>query len=160
MCQQTVVKVAQHIAIWLAEICSHTQSGPSFRSVTVTVAYIDWKPFSFAAGFANEGQFLLMNSASLEDLYQRMALQAKQAEHAEQARQPHNGHHTAQSAAALSRFRPNLLVGGQNMAAYAEDDWQEVQIGGTHMFHSTGKQHSGHLLNFNITVEPVAASCS
>ena len=81
------------------------------------------------AGFANEGQFLLMNDASLTDLNQRMASQAVPAGQTSKVKG---------SATALSRFRPNLLVGGHGMAAYAEDGWQELQIG-PHRFSAAGE---------------------
>lgn len=84
---------------------------------------------SVVAGFANEGQFLLMNDASLTDLNQRMASQPVSAV------QTSNVKH---SAIALSRFRPNLLVGGDTIAAYAEDSWQELQIG-QHKFSAAGE---------------------
>ena len=87
----------------------------------------------FNAGFANEGQFLLMNQASLDDLNQRMTSSAQHAEHALHSRR----HATSMTAGTLSRFRPNLLVGGPSMAPYAEDSWQELQIGGN-TFHAAG----------------------
>ncbi|KAL3136431.1 hypothetical protein ABBQ38_005687 [Trebouxia sp. C0009 RCD-2024] len=74
-------------------------------------------------GFANEGQFLLMNSASLADMNARITAQARSQKD-----------RTASNPGHLSRFRPNLLVGGTNIAAYAEDDWQQVRIGTSDFF--------------------------
>lgn len=74
-----------------------------------------------------------MNQASLDDLNQRMTSSAQHAEHALHSRR----HATSMTAGTLSRFRPNLLVGGPSMAPYAEDSWQELQIGGN-AFHAAG----------------------
>ncbi|KAL0035704.1 hypothetical protein WJX79_009780 [Trebouxia sp. C0005] len=83
-------------------------------------------------GFANEGQFLLMNSASLADMNSRIAAQANK-------KQTAGGREavTVGGVGELSRFRPNLLVGGPSIHAYAEDAWQELQIG-TQRFFTTG----------------------
>lgn len=72
-----------------------------------------------------------MNAASLEDLHQRMVSQGVPAKQS-------SNHASTRAAVALSRFRPNLLIGGQSMAAYAEDSWHEVQIG-RHVFCTAGK---------------------
>ncbi|DBA69485.1 TPA: hypothetical protein ACH3X2_001170 [Trebouxia sp. C0005] len=87
-------------------------------------------------GFANEGQFLLMNSASLADMNSRIAAQANK-------KQTAGGREavTVGGVGELSRFRPNLLVGGPSIHAYAEDAWQELQIG-TQRFFTTGKDNS------------------
>lgn len=61
------------------------------------------------AGFANEGQLLLVNAASLANVDQRLAAQAKQ------------------PCADVSRFRPNLLVEGA--PAFAEDAWTSISVG-------------------------------
>ena len=100
-------------------------------------------PFTFGArrllcvcaGFANEGQFLLMNSASLADMSARIAAQVRS-----------HKDRTASNPGHLSRFRPNLLVGGASVAAYAEDKWQQVRIG-THDFFTAG-QASNAVLGF------------
>ncbi len=70
-----------------------------------------------------------MNSASLADMNTRIAAQAIK-------RQTANGRKQAAltHVGDLSRFRPNLLVGGPGIAAYAEDSWQELQIGKHHFF--------------------------
>ena len=65
-----------------------------------------------------------MNSASLADMNARITAQAKQ--------------RNASGVGHLSRFRPNLLVGGTGVAAYAEDDWQKVCIG-MHEFFTAGE---------------------
>ena len=75
-------------------------------------------PLGWRAGFANEGQFLLMNSASLADMNARIAAQAG-----------NRKKRTASNVGEVSRFRPNLLVGGSGVAAYAEDGWLTVRIG-------------------------------
>ncbi|KAK9822750.1 hypothetical protein WJX74_003955 [Apatococcus lobatus] len=68
-------------------------------------------------GFANEGQLLLVNAASLADIDQRLSAKDKQ------------------PCADVSRFRPNLLVEGA--PAFAEDGWTSVSIGSA-MFHNAG----------------------
>ncbi|KAL0025505.1 hypothetical protein WJX77_007273 [Trebouxia sp. C0004] len=83
-------------------------------------------------GFANEGQFLLMNSASLADMNSRIAAQANKKQTAGGCKGV-----TVGSVGELSRFRPNLLVGGPSIHAYAEDAWQELQIG-TQRFFAAG----------------------
>ena len=65
-----------------------------------------------------------MTSASLADVQARLAVQAAKGPNFKSSRQL-----DVTDAGQLSRFRPNLLVGGLNMAAYAEDTWQEVHIG-------------------------------
>jgi MOSC domain len=144
------------------------------------------------AGFANEGQLLLVNAASLAELHRRLppqraaeqpaaAADAQQhgsaADHCskggalatgrqnggsrgavptgtaaaiesdfseasavlhtppqEAAAQP-SAHPAAGSPAHVARFRPNLLIEGP--AAFAEDGWRSVRIGGT-SFNVTG----------------------
>ena len=85
------------------------------------------------SGFANEGQFLLMNSASLADMNTRIADQASKKKTANRCKPS-----AWKGVGELSRFRPNLLIGGPGITAYAEDSWQEVQIG-THSFFTAGK---------------------
>ncbi|EFJ25003.1 hypothetical protein SELMODRAFT_173762 [Selaginella moellendorffii] len=58
--------------------------------------------------FANEGQFLLLSEASVEDLNARIATGAK---------------HRLET----TQFRPNLVVSGG--PAYEEDEWQSLSIG-------------------------------
>ncbi|KAL0050843.1 hypothetical protein WJX82_008290 [Trebouxia sp. C0006] len=82
-------------------------------------------------GFANEGQFLLMNSASLADMNNRIAAQVNKKQTAGCKGV------TVGGVGELSRFRPNLLVGGPSIQAYAEDAWQELQIG-TQRFFTAG----------------------
>ena len=77
-----------------------------------------------------------MNSASLADMNSRIAAQAN--------KKPTAGGRkgvTVGSMGELSRFRPNLLVGGPSIHAYAEDAWQELQIG-TQRFFTAGKDCS------------------
>ena len=68
-----------------------------------------------------------MNSASLADMIARINAQANSRKK-----------RTASSVGDLSRFRPNFLVGGPGLAAYAEDDWQKVCIG-THELFTAGE---------------------
>ena len=60
-------------------------------------------------GFADGYAFLVIGEASLADLNTRLAAR---------------GH----PALPMNRFRPNLVVSGS--APYAEDNWQELRIGG------------------------------
>ena len=64
-----------------------------------------------AAGFANEGQFLLASEASLAELNAR--LQAA----------------PGQAPIDMARFRPNLVVGGGGLAPFAEDAWRGLTLG-------------------------------
>lgn len=59
-------------------------------------------------GFADGYAYLVTGESSLQDLNSRLAAK---------------GH----PALPMNRFRPNLVVAGA--AAYAEDDWKEIQIG-------------------------------
>ncbi|KAK9867044.1 hypothetical protein WJX84_002335 [Apatococcus fuscideae] len=68
-------------------------------------------------GFANEGQLLLVNAASLADINQRLSEKAKP------------------RCADVSRFRPNLLVEGA--PAFVEDSWASLEIGGA-VFENAG----------------------
>ena len=68
-----------------------------------------------------------MNSASLADMVARINAQASSKKKS-----------TASSVGDLSRFRPNFLVGGSGVAAYAEDDWHKVCIG-THELFTAGE---------------------
>lgn len=88
------------------------------------------------AGFANEGQFLLMNSASLSDMNLRIDAQASRKRSANIRRQM-----AWKGMGEVSRFRPNLLVGGPGIEPYAEDAWQELQIG-TNCFFTAGTDTS------------------
>lgn len=78
----------------------------------------DGQSWCGAAGFANEGQLLLVNAASLADVDQRLSAQAKQ------------------PCADVSRFRPNLLVEGAS--AFAEDAWTSVSLGSA-LFNNAGQ---------------------
>ncbi len=77
-----------------------------------------------------------MNSASLADMNNRIAAQVNK-------KQTAGGRKgvTVGGVGELSRFRPNLLVGGPSIQAYAEDAWQELQIG-TQRFFTAGKDCS------------------
>ncbi len=73
-----------------------------------------------------------MNRASLADMNSRIAAQANK-------KQTAGGRKgvTVGGVGELSRFRPNLLVGGPSIYAYAEDAWQDLQIG-TQRFFTAG----------------------
>lgn len=71
-----------------------------------------------AVGFANDGQYLLVNSASIVDLNARLA--------GSSPRVPIHGARPSHPADER-RFRPNLVVDG--FAAYAEDSWLDLQVG-------------------------------
>ena len=66
--------------------------------------YADEKLVSFADGYA----YLLIGSASLEDLNRRMAARGARA-------------------LPMNRFRPNIVLGGSE--PYAEDTWKESRVG-------------------------------
>lgn len=66
--------------------------------------YADEKLVSFADGYA----YLLIGSASLEDLNRRMAARGARA-------------------LPMNRFRPNIVLGGSE--PYAEDTWKEARVG-------------------------------
>ena len=70
-----------------------------------------------------------MTSASLADVQARLTAQASQSTKLKRHKQL-----DVTAAGQLSRFRPNLLVGGLHMDAYAEDTWQEVLIGSNCFF--------------------------
>lgn len=79
---------------------------------------------------------MLMNSASLADMNSRIAAQANKKQIAGGRKSV-----AGRGVGELSRFRPNLLVGGPSIHAYAEDAWQELQIG-TQRFFTAGKDNS------------------
>jgi hypothetical protein len=60
-------------------------------------------------GFANDGQYLLINAASLADLNARLATSGRESKALDER-----------------RFRPNLVVSG--FEAYEEDRWIEVKV--------------------------------
>ena len=70
-----------------------------------------------------------MTSASLADVQARLTAKATKSAKFKRHKQL-----DVTAAGQLSRFRPNLLVGGLKMAAYAEDTWQEVHIGSNSFF--------------------------
>lgn len=74
-------------------------------------------------GFANDGQFLLVNEASVRDVNERIASGDAG------SREGRSGFMPAKkgSPVELLRFRPNFVVGG--FPAYEEDHWARVQIG-------------------------------
>ena len=76
-------------------------------------------------GFANEGQFLLLNSASFRDVQARAATVQDKA-----------GSGMA-GPVSVAQFRPNFLVGSRGMEPFCEDSWRFVQLG-PHFFHITG----------------------
>ena len=85
------------------------------------------QPSVGAAGFANEGQFLMISAASLRDVSARLP-----ASHA--ATLPGQNTAAARSSssrdwASLERFRPNLVVDGQELVAFQEDTWQGMRVG-------------------------------
>ena len=82
-----------------------------------------------AAGFANEGQFLLASEASLAHLNARLQLAPGQA--------PID----------MARFRPNLVVGGGGLAPFAEDAWHSLALGAAR-FRVVGAHANGRLLGF------------
>ncbi|KAK9787728.1 hypothetical protein WJX73_008150 [Symbiochloris irregularis] len=84
-------------------------------------------------GFANEGQYLLLNSSSLRDLRQRLS--AAQAD----ASSTDSSSSVLPSSifAGVSRFRPNFVIGAADLAPFSEDAWRFVQLG-PHFFHVTG----------------------
>lgn len=71
-----------------------------------------------AVGFANDGQYLLVSSASVLDLNARLS--------GSSPRIPMHGASPSHPADER-RFRPNLVVDG--FAAYAEDSWLDLQVG-------------------------------
>lgn len=73
-----------------------------------------------ALGFANEGQFLVVNAASVEDLNKRLA------QGAGDGRSPRAD--TALQVDAV-RFRPNLVVGGAGLQPWVEDSWRGLLLG-------------------------------
>ena len=77
-----------------------------------------------------------MNSASLADMNSRIAAQADKKQTAGGRKRFTVGH-----MGELSRFRPNLLVSGPSIHAYAEDAWQELQIGAQRFF-TAGRDRS------------------
>ena len=102
-----------------------------------------WNVCLWHVGFANEGQFLLMNSASLADVNTRIAAQASK----QMAANIHKK--TAwKGMDEVSRFRPNLLVGGPGIDPYAEDAWQELQIG-TNCFFTAGVDASMYMCMYS-----------
>lgn len=72
-------------------------------------------------GFANEGQFLLVNTASVDELNRRMKESDGHLGDRENGRRD-------LTVLEPERFRPNLVVRDQE--PFEEDTWQHVQIGG------------------------------
>ena len=81
------------------------------------------------AGFANEGQFLLLSAASLRDLSSRLPSQnGKAADKAPPGETP-SALPQPQDKAEVARFRPNLVVDGPQLQAFEEDGWQGLSLG-------------------------------
>lgn len=87
-----------------------------------------------SVGFANDGQYLLVNEASLSDLNARMAAGHKSygssgglkgGKSSPSSVTEHQNTTTPQ--VDISRFRPNLVVSG--FAPYEEDSWSSVSVG-------------------------------
>ncbi|KAJ7535046.1 hypothetical protein O6H91_12G016300 [Diphasiastrum complanatum] len=69
-------------------------------------------------GFANEGQFLLVSKASLDDLNRRLSFSDEQHRHDDLKNRSHS--------IEASQFRPNIVVSGGK--PYDEDNWQTMYI--------------------------------
>ena len=78
-----------------------------------------------------------MNSASLADMNARINAQPSSSNSKKKTATVRAESGTS-NVGDLSRFRPNLLVGGAAVAAYAEDEWETVQIG-AHEFFTAGE---------------------
>ncbi len=91
-----------------------------------------------AAGFANEGQFLLASEASLGELNARLP--------------PAPG----QAPIGMTRFRPNLVVGGGGLAPFAEDAWRGLALGAAQL-RVVGAPAHGRLARMFVT--QCQASC-
>ena len=83
-------------------------------------------------GFANDGQYMLLNAASLDDLNARLEASGRRNRGPEQQRQQgrSNGSGGGCSGPLVPlnerHFRPNLVVSG--FPAYEEDEWADVQV--------------------------------
>lgn len=76
-------------------------------------------PPSHPLGFANDGQYMVLNSASLRDLTSRMDAHGNSAGVG-------SGLCLGLSPTDARQFRPNLVVDG--FEAYAEDGWGQIQV--------------------------------
>lgn len=110
--RDTVLAVAQAEAVnsWFSQYlgipCTLVSMHPQHRRlVSASYARSDSDAVSFADGYAS----LLANTASLDDLNQRLA-------------QP----------VGMERFRPNIVVSGA--MAWQEDEWHHLQIGECHLY--------------------------
>ena len=89
------------------------------------------QPLCPTAGFANEGQFLIVSSASLRDLQQRLTAGATPS--ASSSAIPGS----IKPPVDVTQFRPNFVVGAADLPPFCEDAWRFIQLG-PHFFHVTG----------------------
>ena len=78
------------------------------------------------AGFANEGQFLLLSAASLREVASRLPEDTGSSAPGKAGKAPSAA---SQDPGHVARFRPNLVVDGPELRPFEEDDWQGVRIG-------------------------------
>lgn len=84
-----------------------------------------------ARSFANEGQILMLTSATIGDVTRRV----------DPAREPHDQR-------TRFNFRPNLVVGGSQQP-YLEDRWSKIQIGRDVKLTKTGPCTRCHMVNID-----------
>ena len=99
---QSALSLPQNTGIRLVR-----QSPQHIRAINPQYAKTDSAPVSFADGYP----YLLTNTASLEDLNQRII----------------QHHQDSNQAIPMDRFRANLVVDTDK--AFAEDNWETIQIG-------------------------------
>ncbi|CAM6125359.1 unnamed protein product [Calypogeia fissa] len=99
-------------------IAGNSTVAPGMVGVNVT------SPAEVERSFANEGQFLLVSQASVEDLNRRLSSSSRSK--ADVQKQTLIRGQLRNQVDAL-RFRPNLVVSGS--IPYDEDNWQSVRIG-------------------------------
>ncbi|KAI5083295.1 hypothetical protein GOP47_0003038 [Adiantum capillus-veneris] len=123
------ISYKKEVADWFTEAlgtpCSLVRRRPRSRQVHTRGGDSETHVCDHARdlSYANEGQFLLVSRASVEDLNQRAALSLQPNKH----NHKRIAHHPVIPVDPM-RFRPNFVVSGGS--AFEEDSWQSLNIGG------------------------------
>ena len=128
---------------WSFLYCAGNTALGSCANIAVRISY---------AGFANEGQFLMISTTSLADVAQRVANKGFSSLSSGAANGQANGSVGDEEAPGgvmdgearmAMRFRPNFVVGGGELAAYEEDGWETGIRIGPHAFQVEGVHGDG-----------------
>jgi uncharacterized protein YcbX len=104
-------------------------SNASSRSRCTSSSSSSSRTFGQTLGFANEGQYLLVNQASVDSVRQQLAAAAAAAPPGRSSSSSSTDTHAAAGELDALRFRPNLVVEG--FEPWSEDSWSSIAVGKT-----------------------------